>query len=49
MLTEFENEELHRSYYSHPTHVAFSDWVSERNCKVLRVDYPLNEETLLLG
>ena len=49
LLTEFENEELHRSYYSQPAHVAFSEWVFARDCEAIRVDYPLNEETLIVG
>ena len=49
LLTEFESEEAHQAYYSQPAHVAFSEWVAARNAEVLRVDYPLTEESLLLG
>lgn len=49
LLTEFENEEMHQAYYSQPAHVAFSEWVFARDCEVIRVDYPLNEETLIVG
>ena len=48
LLTEFESEEAHRAYYTQPTHVAFSEWVHARDCELIRVDYPLTEETLLL-
>ena len=49
LLTEFESEEAHQAYYSQPTHVAFSEWVFSRDCEVIRVDYPLSEDTLLVG
>ena len=49
LLTEFENEEMHQAYYSQPAHVAFSEWVFARGCEAIRVDYPLNEETLIVG
>ena len=49
LLTEFESEEAHQAYYSQPTHVAFSEWVFGKDCEVIRVDYPLSAETLLLG
>ena len=48
LLTEFESEEAHQSYYSQPAHVAFSEWVFAKNCEVIRVDYPLNETTLIV-
>jgi hypothetical protein len=49
LLTEFESEEAHQAYYSQPAHVAFSDWVFNRGCEVIRIDYPLNERTLMVG
>ena len=48
LLTEFEDEAAHQAYYGHPDHVRFSEWVGERNCRVLRVDYPLDEKSLIL-
>lgn len=48
LLTEFESEEAHRAYYAQPTHIAFSEWVFERGCEVIRIDYPLDERTLML-
>ena len=48
LLTEFESEDAHQAYYSQPTHVAFSDWVASVGCDVIRVDYPLTEESLIL-
>jgi len=48
LLTEFESEEIHQAYYSQPAHVAFSQWVAARNAEVLRVDYPLTGDSLLL-
>lgn len=48
LLTEFEDEESHQAYYPHPAHVAFSDWVKGLGCEVIRVDYPLTEESLVI-
>ena len=48
LLTEFESEEAHQAYYSQPAHVAFSEWVFSHECEVIRVDYPLNEQTWAL-
>ena len=48
LLTEFESEEAHQAYYSQPAHVAFSEWVFDRGCEVIRMDYPLDERTLML-
>ena len=49
LLTEFESEEAHQAYYSQPAHVAFSEWVFSHEVDVIRIDYPLTEETLLVG
>lgn len=48
LFTEFESEEAHQAYYSQPAHVAFSEWVFERGCEVIRMDYALQEGNLLL-
>lgn len=48
LLTEFESEEAHQAYYSRPAHVAFSEWVFARHPEVIRVDYPLDDETLFV-
>ena len=48
LLTEFESEEAHQAYYTQPAHVAFSEWVFERGCEVIRIDYPLDKRTLML-
>ena len=37
------------AYFTHPAHTAFGDWVAEMDCEVLRVDFPLDERTQLLG
>ena len=44
-----ESEDAHRAYYSQPAHQAFSEWVFARNCEVIRVDYPLDGRSLMLG
>ena len=48
LLTEFETEEAHQAYYSQPAHVAFSEWVFSHDVEVIRIDYPLTDETVLL-
>lgn len=48
LLTEFEDEEAHQAYYSQPTHVSFGQWVAARNAEVIRVDYALGEDNLIL-
>jgi heme-degrading monooxygenase HmoA len=48
LITQFDNEEDHQSYYSQDAHVAFSNWVKDRNCELIRVDYRLTPETLLI-
>ncbi len=48
LLTEFESEDAHQAYYSHPTHVAFAEWIGAHNADVIRVDYPLNDATLVV-
>ena len=47
LLTEFESEEAHQAYYSHPAHVAFSEWIAERKPEVIRNDYPLTPSNLI--
>jgi heme-degrading monooxygenase HmoA len=48
LLTEFESEEAHQAYYPHPDHRAFGKWVAERGAQLIRVDYQLTSETLVL-
>lgn len=48
LLTEFADEERHQAYYSQPAHVAFSEWVAARNVEVIRVDYPLTDQSLVV-
>ena len=49
LLTEFVDEAAHQAYYSQPAHVAFSEWMFAHDCEVLRVDYPLTDQTLIVG
>ena len=49
LLTEFASEEQHQAYYAKPAHRAFSEWVFSRGCEVIRMDYPLDERTLMVG
>jgi heme-degrading monooxygenase HmoA len=48
LLTEFEDEDAHQAYYAQSAHVAFSEWVFERKAEVLRMDYPLTDENLIV-
>ena len=48
LLTEFKDEDAHQAYYSQPAHVAFGEWVASKGCEVIRVDYPLTPETLVV-
>lgn len=48
LLTEFEDEQAHQAYYSQPAHSAFSEWVFNHDVEVIRVDYPLTKETLMV-
>jgi heme-degrading monooxygenase HmoA len=49
LLTEFDSDEAHQAYYAQPAHQAFSEWVFARNCEVIRMDYPLDDRTLMVG
>jgi heme-degrading monooxygenase HmoA len=49
LLTEFESEDAHQAYYSQPAHRAFSDWVFSREVEVIRMDYALDDHTLMVG
>jgi heme-degrading monooxygenase HmoA len=49
LLTEFESEDAHQAYYSQPAHRAFSDWVFSREAEVIRMDYALDDHTLMVG
>lgn len=48
LLTEFENEDAHQAYYSQPAHVAFSEWVFAHDAEVIRMDYALGAQNLIV-
>ena len=48
LLTEFESEEAHQAYYTHPVHVAFSEWIAERKPEAIRNGYALTPDNLIL-
>ncbi len=48
LLTEFESEQAHQAYYVQPAHVAFSELVFGIGCEVIRVDYPLTSDSLIV-
>ena len=47
LYTEFPDAEALRQYQGHPVHVAFLDWITERDCTPLVFDYYLDEGTVL--
>ena len=47
LYTEFPDAETLRRYQDHPVHVAFRDWISERDCTPLVFDYYLDQSTIL--
>jgi hypothetical protein len=47
LYTEFPDTETLRRYQDHPVHVAFRDWIVERDCTPLAFDYYLDETTVL--
>jgi len=47
LYTEFPDAETLRRYQDHPVHVAFRDWIMERDCTPLAFDYYLDESTVL--
>jgi hypothetical protein len=49
LFAEFENEERMREYFPHPVHRAFADWVHERGSEELAFDYPVTDQSLILG
>ena len=48
LYTEFEDLDTLNRYRAHPAHVAFNDWVMERDCTVLAFDYHLDQGTVLM-
>jgi hypothetical protein len=47
LYTEFPDTDTLRRYQDHPVHVAFRDWIVERDCTPLAFDYYLDETTVL--
>lgn len=48
LYTEFPDPEALRRYQGHPVHLAFLDWITERDCTPLAFDYYLDEDTVLM-
>lgn len=48
LWTEFESEEAHQAYYSEPSHVAFGAWIKNHGAEIIRVDYPITEDTRIV-
>jgi len=49
LYTEFPDLEAMNAYRAHPVHVAFMDWLAERDCTPLAFDYYLDEQTVLMA
>ena len=48
LLTEFDDEDAHQAYYPQPAHQAFATWVGDHGAEVIRVDYPLTSDSLVI-
>jgi hypothetical protein len=48
LYTEFPGVAALHAYQAHPVHVAFKDWITERDCTPLAFDYYLDDATVLL-
>ena len=48
LYTEFPDSAALRRYQGHPVHVAFLNWITERDCTPLAFDYYLDEDTVLM-
>ena len=48
LYTEFPDTETLRRYQDHPAHVAFRNWIMERDCTPLAFDYHLDQGTVLM-
>jgi hypothetical protein len=49
LYMEFPDTETLRRYQDHPVHVAFRNWIMERDCTPLAFDYYLDEGTVLMA
>jgi hypothetical protein len=48
LYTEFPDVDTLHRYRAHPAHVAFSGWITERDCTPLAFDYYLDASTVLM-
>jgi Stress responsive A/B Barrel Domain len=48
LYTEFPDVAVMNEYRAHPVHVAFMNWLSERDCTPLAFDYVLDQQTVFL-
>jgi Stress responsive A/B Barrel Domain len=49
LYTEFPDLDTMNTYRAHPVHVQFNNWLIERDCTPLVVDYLLDEHTVLMA
>ena len=49
LYTEFPDQQTLRRYQEHPVHVAFLNWITERECTPLAFDYYLDGGTVLMA
>lgn len=48
LYTEFPDVETMNAYRAHPVHMAFMDWLAQRDCTPLAFDYLLDAHTVLM-
>jgi hypothetical protein len=48
LYTEFPDTATLTRYQSHPIHLKFRDWITERDCTPLAFDYYLDDGTVLM-
>ena len=49
LYTEFPDQQTLRRYQEHPVHLAFLNWIRERECTPLAFDYYLDGGTVLMA
>jgi Stress responsive A/B Barrel Domain len=49
LFTEFPDRQALRRYQEHPAHIAFLNWIKERECTPLAFDYHLDGGTVLMA
>ncbi|MGH3276965.1 MAG: Dabb family protein [Streptosporangiaceae bacterium] len=48
LYTEFPDVATMSAYQAHPVHLAYVNWLAERECTPLAFDYHLDDQTVLM-